>query len=432
MKRLLLMMAVALLGVVGSVQAQKVDEGALLNKIEKSKQATEDPVKGLKPATWITLGASYYDAAVNPTVGLFKGLDEMSVGILFGKVAVESAKVGGKEYSKMSYPYFDIYLLDGKVAFWKDKKEVVKDPLKKAVEAYNKAYSISSSSASKVKPGLQKVINAYKQKADNANSAQEYALSAGAFAAAYDIAKAAPINVIDTVSAYNAGILYTVAQEPAKAEPYLLECQKVGYEQGGDLYYYLYHAYFGQQQNEKAKQTLLDAIAKYPKNNKIVEALLSFYATTGGDSKEIIPFVMKAIQEDPKNPDLYSGLGRIYDKLNDLDKAVEAFQKAIDLTPDEYSVNFNMGFMMIKKGDAAATALREKPLTSQEEFNAGLAKVNAQYAMALAPLEKAHNANPQDIGTVELLKNLYFRLRDESPAMMDGYNKYNELFKSMQ
>ena len=34
--------------------------------------------------------------------------------------------------------------------------------------------------------------------------------------------------------------------------------------------------------------------------------------------------------------------------------------------------------------------------------------------------------------TVELLKSLYFRLRDESPEMMDNFNKYNELFKSMQ
>ena len=65
-------------------------------------------------------------------------------------------------------------------------------------------------------------------------------------------------------------------------------------------------------------------------------------------------------------------------------------------------------------------------------FDEDLAKVNNMYSKALAPLEKAHSLNPKDVSTVELLKNLYFRLRDESPANMDNYKKYNELLQSMQ
>jgi len=78
------------------------------------------------------------------------------------------------------------------------------------------------------------------------------------------------------------------------------------------------------------------------------------------------------------------------------------------------------------------TEFNGKSFTSREERDAEMAKLNEAYAKALAPLEKAHSINPEEPITVELLKSLYFRLRDESPEMMDNFNKYNELFKSMQ
>ena len=71
-------------------------------------------------------------------------------------------------------------------------------------------------------------------------------------------------------------------------------------------------------------------------------------------------------------------------------------------------------------------------LMSDPNYIKEMAKLNEAYAKALAPLEKAHSINPEEPITVELLKSLYFRLRDESPEMMDNFNKYNELFKSMQ
>ena len=104
----------------------------------------------------------------------------------------------------------------------------------------------------------------------------------------------------------------------------------------------------------------------------------------------------------------------------------------LSLAPEDFGTNFNIGLMLIKQGDAANNILKDKPFTSKKAFDEDLAKVNNMYSKALAPLEKAHSLNPKDVSTVELLKNLYFRLRDESPANMDNYKKYNELLQSMQ
>lgn len=90
-------------------------------------------------------------------------------------------------------------------------------------------------------------------------------------------------------------------------------------------------------------------------NTKLVEGLLSVYAATGEDPNTIIPIVEEAIQKDPKNPELYAGLGRVYDKLGQADKSIEAFNHALSLAPEDFGTNFNIGLMLIKQGDAPRT-----------------------------------------------------------------------------
>ena len=59
-------------------------------------------------------------------------------------------------------------------------------------------------------------------------------------------------------------------------------------------------------------------------------------------------------------------------------------------------------------------------------------ELDAAYEKAIEPLEKALAKKPQDAVTVELLKSVCFRLRDNSPEMMSKFEKYDAMFKSMQ
>ena len=62
-----------------------------------------------------------------------------------------------------------------------------------------------------------------------------------------------------------------------------------------------------------------------------------------------------------------------------------------------------------------------------EVYNTENEKINLVYAEAIPWLEKAHELNPTDVGTIEYLNQLTFRLRDMD-GMMDKYNKYHELY----
>lgn len=431
MKRLLLLVSVMLLGIAGA-QAQKVDEAGIRKRIDKLKTDSQNEKKAAKAQLWIDLGKAYTDAATAPVAGIFGGLDEASAKLILGNPSASTVEViGGNEFKKNSYPWMDVFFYDGRVYFWLGTKTVEDKALEKAVEAYMTAYKKDAGAAAKVAAGLLGVVNAYKEEGGNFFSAQRYVQAGDDFARAYDLQAQAPISVIDTASAYNAGMSYVTGGEYAKGEKYIQEAISHGYESDGEAYYYLFHSFYGRKDLAKAKEALLAGIAKYPNNTNIIESLLNLYGESGDNPDEIIPYVEAALKEDPNNPELYSGMGLVFNRLGDMDKAVESFRKAVELAPDSYNYNFNLAYMLIRKGDSMAEEARNATVTSQEDYNKILESQNQAYRDALVPLEKAHQINPKEVSVVDYLKSVYFRLRDE-PGMMEKYNEYNELFKSMQ
>ena len=434
MKRLLVLASIATMGVSGTAFGQSgVNESSLMQKVSKAEAASQDPKKNTKAATWITLGDANYNATIAPIASLYRGLSELDMMFMMGKNEQSTDTINGVQMNVASYDYVDVYLTNGVVSFWKTKKAINPNGLEKAEAAYMKAYELDKDNAAtlkKVQQGLTNVYNWYKQIADNNFTQQNLPVSE--FAKAYDLLQKNVITVADTTSSFNAGLIYAILKDYSNGEKYLSAALKDGLAKGGDIYYYLNLCYAGEGKNAEAKQVLMDGIKAYPMNSKLVEGLLSVYAATGEDPNEIIPLVHEAIQNDPKNPELYAGLGRVYDKLGQPDKSIEAFKQALALAPDDFATNYNIGLMLIKRGDEANNALNDKMFTSSESLKAEEAAVNAMYAEALAPLEKAHELQPDDITTVELLKNLYFRFRDDNAQYMEKYKHYNELLESMQ
>ena len=424
------MAAMALFVSATVAQAQmKVDEEGIKKKLAKSDADIQNPKKNTKAATWIARGKVYYEAATAPTSGLYAGMDEKAATIMFGKPKTSSKQIGDVNYKSMVFPYFCAYADDkGLIVMWETSLKLAENPLGTAYDAYVKAYELDKNA--KVQSDMESLVNAYKQDAQNAYSLVKYKDAAKMFRNAYDIEKHPALNRIDTASVFNAGYLYTLANDYENGVQNLQIAKDLGYENNGDIYYLMYYCYNGLKDSVNAKQILLDGLAKYPKNTNIVTYLLAFYANGGGDPQEIIPIVQKSIEDDPKNPDLWSGLGRIYDKLGQPDKSIEAFAKAAELIPKDFGAQFNLGLLYIKKGDEMNKEMNGRQFDSQKEYNEALAAVNAVYAQSIAPLEKALELNPKEAATLELLKNVCFRLRDE-PGIMEKYNKYNEMFKSL-
>lgn len=444
MKKFMLMALTALFAV-SAVQAQKVNKAAFESKIEKSNADIADAKKNTKAATWYNRGKFFYEVLVEPTKSLFGEMDVTMLKLAMGDPAsMATAVMDGASVPTMVYPYVTVYEKDGKVVAWLQTQEIAPNALKLSAEAYLKALELDPKMAEKVKEGLKQLSDFCAQKGDVALKVGEYKQAADAFAAAYDMQSNAVYGETNPALLYYAGYLETVvgANDSAayvRGEDYLNKALALGYaDEEGMIYYYLFHCYYGQRENDaafivKAKNALLKGVEKFPKNERMLDGLMQLYTSEEGigNPADLITMIDAAIANNPENLDLWFGRGRIFNALKNFDESIASFRKVTELKPELYEGQYYTGAFYALKGDAMNTEMNQKQYSSQAAYDADLKTVNQVYLEAIPWLEKAYELKPDDIAALDLLKSICFRLRDEA-GMADKYTKYNELYKQMK
>ena len=444
-KVFLTVLAVALVAVT-AVQAQKVNKSALVSKIEKSDADIADAKKGAKAATWINRGKAFYEAAIEPTKNLFVNMDAAMLKLAVGEPAsTESVTLVNVPYEAWVYPWFTAYIKDGKIATWSQTQWVIEDAPAKAIEAYNKAYEMDPKTADKVKEGLKQISDFCSQVGNTGIDTGNYADAADAYALAFEAQSSPAHGNPEPALLYYAGYLRTVdgAANPASyviGADYLNKALDLGYnDEEGNIYYYLFHCYYGQKDADKAnvlkaKDALVAGIKKFPKNERILDGLVQLYTNpedSVGDPADLVALIDAAIESNPENVDLWFGRGRIFYALKDYDQSIESFKKVVELKPDLFEGNYYLGVFYTIKGDALNKEMNEKQYSSQAVYDADLKVVNDVYKEAVPWFEKAHQIKPDDVDTLEFLKSICFRLRDEA-GIMEKYNTYNALYKQVK
>ena len=436
MKRLLSLVTISFLIMFG-VQAQQtiveVDEKGLNKRLEKSDEAILNPKKSLKASVWFSRGELLTEVANAPTKGLYLNLTKAQLITTFGDpISYAKKTVRNKEHDVMVYPYFDVYLFGDKVAFWDVTKEIKKDALDLAVEAFRKAYELDESMAVDVDVELASIINLYKEKGGSLNANKKYIDAARMFRNSYYLGLDPVIGeeVIDTISIFNAGYISTIGLSYEVAIKDFREALKYEYDVNGETHYFVFHCYYGLKDTVNARVILEEGFAKYPMNNNIMEGLLSLYTATGADPAKTLPLILRAIERYPNNSSLWSGLGGLYEQLNMPDESLKAFTKAAEISPDDYVSQFNLGLLYIRKGDIIGDELNKKDFTSQDDYDTAFKDVFDYYIKGLVPLEKAAEIRPTDKAVLELLRSITFRVRDKK-GQEGKYEKYDAMLKAL-
>lgn len=412
------------------IAAEKVDVAKLKEMISKSDAEIADPKKASKAATWLKRGDTFYEVDGKPVNSLYPDMPELMLFGAFGKAQPTEQTVGGTTYKVYEYEHFTAYMNGDAVSFYAPKTVVDPTALDKAMAAYEKAYELDKKSERKVAGGLENVRRKSVEDGGTAYTLGEYKKASDSFRRAYKASTHPSMAAVDTLSLYYAGMMGVYSQdwEPALAD--IEKAMAMGFDMNGGAYLMKFHALYGQERKEEALAALQQGMQRYPGNEDLIDMTMRYYAENDGDPSSMIPVVEKAIAENPDNVSLRQGLARVYDKLGRNDEAIAAIEKAVELAPNDFLSHYLHGLFIIKKGDALDNELREMTVTSRAQYNAALKNVIDTFALALAPLQRAHELQPNEAATVELLKNLTFRLR-EDPAMNDLYEKYDKMLQEM-
>ncbi len=456
MKKIIMLVAAAIMFVAPATMAQKINVGSIESKLEKSNETIANPKKAAKAATWITRGNVYLDALQAPTKDLFSAMDPAMVKINCGEPqSTGTETLGGVAYSTMVYPYFTVYVANNQVAGWKVTRTISPNAGDIALEAYNRAFEIDPKQREKILKGVNQLVNFYAETGDIANVLADHQVGAEAYDKVYRIQSSPVLGDGNSMMLYYSGYLYTMAAAAnpalyANGAKVLAEAIEVGYpqteqqnadikdEDKGNVFYYLYHCYYGQKDADKAniqraKDALVQGVEMFPKNQRILDALTQLYTIEEGmgDPSELVSLIDNAIAADPDNADLWFARGRLFFALKDYDNCIASFTHVTEIAPDVYDGHFYLGLFYIYKGDALNDETNNKTYTDNAEYAADLQVINDVYSAAIPILERAYELKPDDIAAVEYLKSLCFRLRDEE-GIMDKYNKYNDIFNTMK
>jgi serine/threonine protein kinase/tetratricopeptide (TPR) repeat protein len=168
------------------------------------------------------------------------------------------------------------------------------------------------------------------------------------------------------------------------------------------LFIEAYHARYIERNQEKRKSIVQEIAKKFPKEKEAYSLLALFYRDEGNYDKAIEEF-NKVLELDPNSAEVHNGLGYIYLFTGNFEKSIEHFKKYASLSPGDANPLDSMAdayFLMGRLDEAIAKykeALEIKPeflisylkigyiLALKEDYSGALKSVDKFIAMAPSP-----------------------------------------------
>lgn len=412
----------------------KVDKNALVKEVERSDKTLENEKRAARGQTWLDRGETFYKIAATIPSQIYGGMSMKDLAAIIGKdyKTSETTLPNGTQYTVVTLPEVDIYLLNDIVQFWVEKIVIYEGAPEKAVEAFKKAAELDPKLAPKAKDGMARISEIYKMKAISHYNMGENEAAAEDYLKAYRVQLDPVVGVVDKDAIFNAGYIYLANDNFPKTIQIYEDAIANDVWENGDIAYYLSWAYLqsGEEDYPKAKDILQRGFKLFPENNKIVEGLINYYYITGGDFAEIADVLETAIANDPTKLVYWSGLGQAYLTMGDLDKTVEFYTKFVDRFPDEFAANYYLGDQLMEKGLQLIDDADINASLSQAQKDALRAEALGVFKKALPPLMKAYGERPDEKAVVQRVTRVLFQLQDE-PGMMSEFEKFHKLEKEM-
>ncbi|MDP9078743.1 MAG: tetratricopeptide repeat protein [Bacteroidota bacterium] len=197
-----------------------------------------------------------------------------------------------------------------------------------------------------------------------------------------------------------------------------------------------------------------EGITKYPASSELRKREIEI-ALQSGKQSEVVTKIQNAISNDPKNKELYYYLALTYSNLGDaanaksakdkdaatktsdhntaLDnyaKATEAYKKALEIDPNYFEANMNLGYVLMRPALDIFNAAQALPSSKQKEYEAELKKSDSMLDLAKPYLQKAVEIKPKDKDALTNLRS-YYRAKSDPATAADSKAKAADLKKQI-
>lgn len=381
MKRLIMILAIALIGTSMMAQKSERTNAFMYNKngqYDKAREAIDKAVEHEK-----TIGDS--------KTWMYRGLIYLNL-------------VFSEDFANLD----DKALEKSLVSFQKAKELDPEDKLKQAGE---------------IDPRIEVISQQYFSEAVELFNAQDYTKASDNFKKSYEVAKI--INKVDTLALLNAGLSAVRGENYKVSLDYYSKLIEIGFNEP-DVYRNMAAAHRGMGNNEEMMKSIASGREKYPNDAGLMLEEINAYLALGQGAK-VVDDLKELVVQDPENYSIFFVLGTIYgDETNkemySLEVASGYYEEAIKLNPEYYDAIYNLGALYINESNKLQIIANDLPLTATKEYEKITEEANVIIRKALPHLEKAFELQPENQETVQVLKSIYARFK-----MDDKLKKMNEL-----
>ncbi len=303
-------------------------------------------------------------------------------------------------------------------------KEICEYPLVKAFESYKKAYDMEGSGGYKAAIDIQflTLANSFIQSAIDSYNEKDYQNSYLFFAKSLEV-KEMPVfkSEIDTAIIFNTAVAAQRIEKYDEAIKYYDKLIEYNYGQG-DTYSLLAECYKAKGESEKYVSTLKTGFEKYPANQALLGGIINYYLLEAENPEEAFKYLEVARTNDPNNPQFFSAEAHLYNKLGDLDKAKEKYKTAIEMNPNLFEAQYNIGVIYFNEGVELSD--EANLISDNKKYEVAKQKADDKFKESLPYIEKAFELSPDDVMIMQTLKTLYYRLQ-----MNEKYDEINKLME---
>lgn len=255
---------------------------------------------------------------------------------------------------------------------------------------------------------------------DSAASVASFKESVNAFESAFEIYSDAGIN--DTATIFYISVASELGYDYPKAKINYQKLIDMNYPEAS-IYTSLGNIYYIHDKDvDKAYATYAAGREKYPMDLNLLLNETNLFLSEGMTDKALNNLQMAA-KIDESNPTIFFAIGAKYNEVVDdttktqemradaFLKAIEAYDKSIELKPDYFDPNYNMGALYVNKASTLIDSANKLPYEEQELYDKLKAEADEYLNKSVPYLEKAHELDPKDMSTMISLKEIYIRLK---------------------
>jgi len=251
----------------------------------------------------------------------------------------------------------------------------------------------------------------------------DYMGAANSFQNTYNITL--EMGAVDTLALSNVALAYDIAEEYDLALEKYLQLIEIGY-QDPLIFNSLATLYLNQKSDTVlSEKYVAEGRALFPEDYQLLISETNLYLARG-DNEKAISNLEKALETDSENQTIWFALGTNYENVGDLEAAEKAYQKCIEIDPAYADAYYNMGAMFNNQAAEIIEVANELPLDAVEEYDTEKAKADGLLEKALPYLEKSDELNPDNLETMQTLKQIYTILKQ-----MDNLKAINERIKAL-